>query len=97
MPVPNESLQRLTKPKSSKVCCIKQKRAANSQSARRNAVAHNAAFIHSDDDDEHEGEFNRIRDEGAAPKSVKAARRLNKQANAKSIADLIGSDGDSSE
>ena len=56
-----------------------------------------SAFIHSDDDDEHEGEFNRIRDEGAAPKSVKAARRLNKQANAKSIADLIGSDGDSSE
>ena len=50
-----------------------------------------SAFIHSDDDDED------IRDEAAAPKSVKAARRLNKQANAKSIADLIGSDDDSSE
>jgi hypothetical protein len=61
-----------------------------SERKKKRSRAH-SAFIHSDDDDED------IRDEAAAPKSVKAARRLNKQANAKSIADLIGSDDDSSE
>ena len=70
---------------------LKEAKESGKQSERKRSRAHMTSL--DSDDDKNVSVFDRSKSRGA-PKSVQAARRKKKQANAMSIADLLDTDND---